>query len=118
MPSLLGALKAKRFAGASFRNGTWWRALGASERLSYVVGYLDAVAVMKSAAIASITASPSGGVQDSAVSPEALANGLDAFYGDRLNRAVSLASAIHFVSRQIADPTADLSELLRKFRRV
>ncbi len=101
-----------------FRDGTWWRALGVSQRLSYVVGYIDASAVMKSAAIASLTGMQGHGEGHyGAVTPEALAKGLDALYAERLNRQLSLPSAIHFVWRQVAEPDADLSELLQRLRR-
>ncbi|MDO8775364.1 MAG: hypothetical protein Q7K57_42990 [Burkholderiaceae bacterium] len=97
----------------AFRDGVWWRSLTPSQQLTYVLGYMDSVAVIERATLAS-TAIRLEFASLGHVTAAQLAGEVDSFFYSKSRRRVSLSSAIYYASRMLSDPSSDHSELLKK----
>lgn len=96
-----------------YRDGVWWRSLTPPQQITYVLGHIDTIAVMQTAVIASLLAPIENASRDM-VSAEEIRTAIDLFFKPKYRRAVSLSSAVYYVSRTLLYPDADHSELLTK----
>ena len=109
------------FMTAGFTNGRFWKAMGHTEKISYLVGFYDAIKAARAEAAVGlvITKGIIGESYDSALILAEQETELDTFYKQGVNGPIAICVALQYVSKKAKGATSkELEEFLAKARKL